>query len=184
LRIIKKVCAVVALLALSAAALVTFLRRNVSDTSNSASRLSTDPSPLSTNLSARNEYLMGEVWVRSDTKESLTKARDYFNNAVELDPRFPMAYNGLFEVYIRGNDLGLSAGEVTAKLRFYASKLMELAPDLAEAQAAQAFVDFSDGKWDRAEPEFLKAIKLNPNCAMAHNRYGFCLYTVSVRRNR
>jgi len=165
LRIVKNICAVAALLALSVAAIVTFLR------------LWTDPSAPSTNPKARDQYHLGDYWLRRDTKEGLEKALMHFSAAIRLDPKFTMAYNGLFEVYIRGNDLGLPASEVSANLRFYASKMMELAPNLAEAHAAKAFLDFTNRRWDLAEPRFLYAIKLNTNCAMAHNRYGFCLYT-------
>jgi tetratricopeptide (TPR) repeat protein len=170
LRIVKKVCAIVALLALSAAALVTFLRRNVFDTSNPAHR-------LSENALATKEYLEGDECCRRDTTEGLAQALDHFSRAIAKDPKFTMAYNGLFEVYIRGVDLGLSHEEASAKLRTCASKLMELDAKLAEAHAAQAYVDFCDRKWNIAEPRFRHAIKLNPKCAMAHNRYGFCLYT-------
>jgi tetratricopeptide (TPR) repeat protein len=88
-----------------------------------------------------------------------------------------MAYNGLFEVYIGGKELGLSGAEAQAKLRESASKLMKANSTLAEAQAAQAWIDFLDHKWDAAEPRFRQAIKRNPKCAIAHMRYGFCLYS-------
>ncbi|MBI3416577.1 MAG: tetratricopeptide repeat protein [Verrucomicrobia bacterium] len=170
LRIVKRICAVVVLLALSSAVLGTLLRGSLFDTSDSAYR-------LSKNQFANREYQIGDEWSHRDTTEGLTQAREHFNRAIKWDQNFIMAYNGLFEVYIQDKDLGLSAGEVTAKLRFYASKLMKLAPKLAEARAAQAYVDFSEGKWELVEPQFRYAIKLNSKCVMAHNLYGFCLYT-------
>jgi serine/threonine protein kinase/Tfp pilus assembly protein PilF len=170
LCILKKICAVAALLILSVAIPLTFLRAVWFDASNPADR-------LSKNELANKEYREGVQCCNRDTIEGLIQARDHFNNAIGLEPKFTMAYNGLYEVYIRGEQLGLSSSEASAKRQTYANKLMELDPKLAEAHAAQAFVNFSNRRWDIAEPQFLKAIKLNPKCAMAHNRYGFCLYT-------
>ncbi|HEV8259442.1 MAG TPA: serine/threonine-protein kinase, partial [Burkholderiales bacterium] len=161
--IVKKVSVAAALVALTAAALTTLVRQISPGVSNPAYRLSKNPL-------ATKEYLEGDQCCRRDTKQGLAQALDHFNRAIGLDPKFTMAYNGLFEVYIRGEDLGLSPGEVSVKLRTYARKLMGLDPTLAEAHAAQAYIDFCDRKWNIAEPQFRHAIKLNPKCAMAHNR--------------
>jgi tetratricopeptide (TPR) repeat protein len=167
-NVIKKTFLTAALLALAAAALLMFLRDISFDITNPAYGLSKNPL-------AKNEYLEGLRCASRDTKEGLQKALTHFKCAVEMDPDFTMAYNGLFEVYNGGGQLGLSRQEMEAGLRSTASRLLQLDPQLAEAQAAQAFIDFLDWRWGEAETRFREAIRLNPKCAIARMRYGFCL---------
>jgi serine/threonine protein kinase len=168
--IVKKICIAALLPALTATTLVTMVHKISPDTSNSASRLSKNPL-------ANKEYLEGVQCYRRDTKEGLAQGLDHFHRALKIDRDFTLAYAGLFEVYIGGNQLGLSPVEMQTKLRAYASTLLRLNGALAEAQAAQAWIDFLDRRWDAAEPRFRQAIRLDSKCAIAHMRYGFCLYT-------
>jgi serine/threonine protein kinase len=167
--VVKRICIPAALLLLTAAALVTLVRNN---TSREASNHSNRRSKIQL---ANKEYDEGVRCSSRDNREGLAQGLAYFNSAIEIDPNFTMAYAGLFEVYIGGKELGLSPAEMWAQLRAIASKLVELDSTLAEAQAAQAWIEFLDWKWDKAEPRFLRAIQLNPKCAVAHMRYGFCL---------
>jgi serine/threonine protein kinase/Flp pilus assembly protein TadD len=170
LQLIKRVFVGMVLVTLITVGAVVGLRSGSLEGDHPAYKLSKD-------LLARNEYRNGDQCLRRDTKEGLEQALEYFTAAVRRDPKFTMAYNGLFEVYIAGDVIGLSSAQTDAHMRTTANKLLELAPNLAETHAAMAFIGFLDGKWEKAEPEFLEAIKLNPKCAMAHCRYGFCLYT-------
>ncbi len=157
LNIVKRIGAASALLALTAAALIMLVRQISPDTPNPAYR-------LSKNLLANKEYLEGVRCSSRGTKEGVAQGLAHFNRALEIDPNFTMVYAGLFEVYVSAD-----------QARAYASTLMRLDPMLAEAQAAQAWIDFLDWKWPKAEPEFQRAIQLNLKCAIAHMRYGFCL---------
>ncbi len=57
-------------------------------------------------------------------------------------------------------------------------KALELDDTLAEAHAALAYaVFFADWDWPSAEREFKRAIELNPNSALSHDRYATCLLT-------
>ncbi len=77
-----------------------------------------------------------------------------------------MAYNGLYEIYV---------GNQPMTARSTALKMLALSPDLAEGHAAIAYLDFMDWRWPAAELHFQQSIRLNPKCAIAHMRYGFCL---------
>jgi serine/threonine protein kinase len=127
------------------------------DKTNRSYRLSKSPI-------ANKEYLEGVQCSLRDTEEGAIQAIDHFNRAIQIDPGFTMAYNGLFESY----------GD-SPRRRTMANKLMELDPSLAEAHAAMALLDFYEWKWFEAEREFKRAIALYPKCAIAHMRYGFCL---------
>ncbi len=57
-------------------------------------------------------------------------------------------------------------------------KALELDDTLAEAHAALAYAVFlADWDWPNAEREFKRAIELNPNSALSHDRYAECLNT-------
>jgi tetratricopeptide (TPR) repeat protein len=142
--VVKRISIAAALLALTAAALTTLVREISPDTPNASNR-------RSKNQLANKEYDEGVRCSSRDNKEGLEKALEHFNRAIGFDPKFTMAYNGLFEVYLGGYQLGLSPAEMSTKVRAYASKLMELEPKLAEAQAAQALIEWSDWKWNKAE---------------------------------
>ena len=62
-------------------------------------------------------------------------------------------------------------------------KALELDDTLAEAHAALAYaVFFADWDWPSAEREFKRAIELNPNSALSHDRYAECLKTRAAIR--
>jgi tetratricopeptide (TPR) repeat protein len=64
------------------------------------------------------------------------------------------------------------------KAKAAAMKALELDDTLAEAHAALAYaVFFADWDWPNTEREFKRAIELNPNSALSHNRYAECLKT-------
>src|SRR5262249_20371036 len=127
----KRICVATALLGLTGAALMTLLRESSRETSNASYRVSKDPL-------ANKEYREGVHCYQRDNKEGLEKALDHFKHAIALDPKFAMAYNGIFEVYIGGIFLGLSPAEREVRLRKAAQTLMAADPYLAEAHAAQA----------------------------------------------
>ena len=58
-----------------------------------------------------------------------------------------------------------------------AKKALELDDALAEAHAALAYATFFDWDWSSAEREFKRAIELNPNSALSHERYAEFLRT-------
>lgn len=51
------------------------------------------------NLEALRFNVMGWTWSNQETTEGFTKAIDYFNKAIELDPNFTDAYLGLSYTY-------------------------------------------------------------------------------------
>lgn len=159
-KAVKTLSAAAALFIVIAGALALSFRGRLFDTSNAAYRLSKNPL-------AKKEYNEGVRVSSRDTSEGANQGLAHFRKAVELDPKFTMAYNGMFEIYIDG-----SLGD--AKRRAYAKIMLELDSSLAEAHAAQGWIDFLDWKWDDAEQRFKHALKLNPKCAIAQMRYGFC----------
>ena len=104
------------------------------------------------------------------------KSTKCFEQSIEKDPGFALAYAGLADSYL-ANAIG-SPQDFYPKAKAAASRALELDDDLAEAHAALGAekADF-EYDWQGAEREFTRAIELNPNYAEAHFRYAWTYLT-------
>jgi serine/threonine-protein kinase len=129
------------------------------------------------NSEAYSLYLKGLYYLNKRTRESLTKGIDYFNQALEKDPNYALAYTGIADGY--GNLAGnyyMSPEEAYPKEREAAQYALRLDDKLAEAHTSLADVLNSyDWNIEGAKREYRKAIELNPNYATAHHWYALCL---------
>jgi tetratricopeptide (TPR) repeat protein len=130
--------------------------------------------PYTENPEAYQLYLKGRFWWNKRTGEALTKSIEYFNQAIEKDPGYSLAYAGIADAY--GLLPGYSAGspqECYPKAKAAASRALELDETLAEAHTALANVLIMyDWNLSESTREFKRAIELNPNYATAHQWYG------------
>src|SRR5687767_11777180 len=85
------------------------------------------------NTEAYQLYLQGRYHWNKRTDAATNKAIEYFQQAIEKDPSYALAYVGLADSYIVG-DMGLH--ERTPKIVAAAEKALELDPVLGEAHAA------------------------------------------------
>jgi Tfp pilus assembly protein PilF len=121
-------------------------------------------------------YLKGRYYWGKRTQESLEKAKDYFNQAIEKDPNYALAYVGLADYYYVLSDYApVSAVEVGSKARAVAQKALAIDDTLAEAHAVLAGADQNLWNWDAAEREYRHALELDPNNGSAHQWYGLYL---------
>jgi serine/threonine protein kinase/tetratricopeptide (TPR) repeat protein len=133
-----------------------------------------------TNPEAYQLYLKGRYHANQTTAAELKKSIDYFQQAIEKDPSYALAYAGMADSYsvIGGGWQFLAPSDSFPKAKAAAMKALELDDTLAEAHAALAYtVFFADWDWPSAEREFKRAIELNPNSALSHNGYGVYLNT-------
>ena len=117
-------------------------------------------------------YLKGRFHWNKRTAEALKKSIEYFNQAIDKDPRFALAYAGLADSYVvPGNRL--PPREAMPKAKAAAMRALELDDTLAEAHASlgRVFAAY-DWDWPNAEKEYKRAIELNPRYATAHQWYG------------
>ncbi len=136
--------------------------------------------PSAANAEAYQLYLKGRYLANQLTAEGLKKSLEYFQQAIDKDPGYAMAYVGLADSYnwLGGGLNYLSPSETLPKAKAAAMKALELDDALGEAHAALAYAEwFYDRDWPTAEREFKAAIKLNPNSAVTHLRYSECLFT-------
>jgi eukaryotic-like serine/threonine-protein kinase len=133
-------------------------------------RLSSDDKSRLAKLSATNPeayqlYLKGRYHANQTTAAGLKKSIEYFQQAIDKDPSYALAYAGLADSYsgLGGDWLCLSPSDSFPKAKAAAMKALELDDTLAEAHAALAYaVFFADWDWPSAEREFKRAIELNP----------------------
>ncbi len=119
-------------------------------------------------------YLQGLYHWNKWTEEGFKKAADYFQEAIQKDPRYALAHAGLADTYSLLGDSGyLPSNEVWPRAKAAAMEALEIDPSLAEAHTSLALVkEYYDWDWSGAESEFRRAIELNPSLATAHHWYG------------
>jgi serine/threonine protein kinase/Tfp pilus assembly protein PilF len=132
------------------------------------------------NLGAYKLLLQGRYFWNQRTVEGFRKAIRYFEDAIDEDPTFALAYVGLAESYnLLGGYEFQRPREVYPKAREAAMKALEIDEDIAEAHTALAWNKFRfEMDWDGANAEFLKGIELNPNSASTHSWYSMFLVHV------
>ena len=118
-------------------------------------------------------YLQGRYQWNKRTLEGLQQSIDFFNQAIDKDQRYALAYAGLADAYALLADFNvLPTREVTPKLQAAAAKALELDNSLAEAHTSLAWASFHVWDWAGAEREFKRALELNPGYSTAHLWYG------------
>lgn len=134
------------------------------------------------NIAAYQLYLKGRYAWNKRTAEELRRGAEHFQQAIDLDPGYALAYAGLADSYnMLGDYSVLPPKEAFPRAEAAAIKALEMDDTLAEAHTSLGFVKMAyDGDWAGADREFRRAIELNPNYATAHQWYAS--YLVMMRR--
>jgi TolB-like protein len=123
-------------------------------------------------------YLRGRYFWNKRREDNIQRAKEYFEQAIEKEPGYALAYSGLADTYFyRGYTFGrMAPKEAMPKARAAALKGLELDDSLAECHVSLALVRlFFDWDWTGAECEFKKALELNRNYASTHHTYSALL---------
>src|SRR5262249_40834449 len=123
---------------------------------------------------AYQSYLRGRFYWNKRTGESLKKSIEYFNQAIDRDPNFALAYSGLADSYVLFPRYAAGPSqEYFPKAKAAAKRAVEIDDTLAEAHTSLAYVLFNyDWNFAESNREFQRAIELNPNYPTAHEWYG------------
>jgi len=126
------------------------------------------------NSEAHQAYLKARLEFAKLTQESLARALQHFEEAIQKDPNYAPAYAGLATSYFFAGLLGSQPATVLMpKAEETAMKALEIDDTLAEAHAVMGSVKLGYyWDWEGAEKELQLAIELDPNSASAHNSYG------------
>jgi len=122
---------------------------------------------------AYEAYLKGRYYWNKRTGESMQKAEQYFEQAIDRDPTYASAYSGLADCNSGLTWHGFkSPAEALPKAYAAARKALEINPESAEAHASLGLAMSHRWDWTGAEAEFSRALQLDPQYANAHHWYG------------
>jgi len=125
-------------------------------------------------------YLRGRFYWNKRNEDAMRKSLEYFQQAIDKDPNFALAYSGMADAYIllgaADASGGMSADEALPKAKAAALKAQEIDESLAEAHVSLAHVKYYyERDWEPAEREYRRAIELNPNYSIAPQWYAIFL---------
>ena len=125
------------------------------------------------NTEAQDLYLKGRYFWNRRTPDDLTRAIDYFTQAIVKDPSDAQAYVGLADCYNLLREFGaMSPSEAYPRALAAAQRAVELDETSAEAHNSLAFPTFWwSWRAATAEREFKRALQLNPNFVRGHHWY-------------
>jgi eukaryotic-like serine/threonine-protein kinase len=125
---------------------------------------------------AYQHYLQGRYNSNKGTIAGYKSAIEYFQRAIQKDPRYALAYAGLADAYLL---LGSYWVEAITEAKTAAEQALKLDPSLAEAHVSLGQIKlWLDWDWSAARREFEQGISLNSSSALAHNQYAQYLATV------
>jgi eukaryotic-like serine/threonine-protein kinase len=134
------------------------------------------------NPEAYQLYLKGRYFWNKRTSDGLSRSIDYFNQAIEKDPSYALAYAGLADAYVVLPSYSRTPSkEAYLKAKAAATQALALDDSVAEAHTSLAMVRFWYDWGAGADPEFRRAIELNPNYATGHHWYS--LYLSAIGRH-
>ena len=127
-------------------------------------------------------YLKGRFYWNQFTAQSLPKAIESFQHAIELDPNYALAYVGVADFYLWANIYGLIPVTESYELAGNAARrALDIDKNLGEAYASLGLITHNQSRYAQAEQLYKKAIQLTPNYPLAHEWYSALL--ISLGRN-
>jgi TolB-like protein/Flp pilus assembly protein TadD len=118
-------------------------------------------------------YLKGRFQWNKRNAEGMYQAIEYFNQAIEIDPQYALAYAGIADCYnLLDIWANLPTSETFPRAKAAAQKALSIDDQLAEAHTSLAYaIHTYEWDWKAAEREYRRALELNPNYATAHQWY-------------
>jgi len=128
----------------------------------------------SDNADAFQAYLKGRYFANKyNEPEQIRRGIAYYQQAIERDPSYAMAWAGVADGYYNLSNLHMAPRDAMPRAREAAKHALALDDSLAAAHASLGLVlAWYDWDFAAAEREFRRAIELNPNDADAHTYYG------------
>ena len=126
---------------------------------------------------AYDAYLKGRYYWEDLSLESLTKARDYLENAIKVSPDWAAPYAGLAQVWVGLAQMGFESPEIAGpKIMENIEKAIELDPDFPDSHYINGIIAvWTQWNWEKGEKEFLHALAINPSDAMSRIYYAHLL---------
>jgi serine/threonine-protein kinase len=134
------------------------------------------------NTDAYQAYLKGRYYFEHRNQKIVETAVQYFNQAIEKDPAYALAYSGLADAYVVMPSYSVqSPKDAYPKARAAAAKALDLDESLADPHASLGWIaTYYDWDWTVAEREFKRALELQPSYpATTHFWYALLLSAIS-----
>ncbi len=128
------------------------------------------------NFQAYDRYIRGRHHLHQGQPENYVEAVTLFQQAIDIDPGYALAYSGLADAYSLqiSRDL-LNADAVSNRVINAIDQALTLDPRLAEAHASRGLHLFVLNQYPEAEPHLRQAVALNTNYVNAYNWLGLDL---------
>ena len=125
------------------------------------------------NTRAYQLYLQGRFFWNKRSEDALKTAIKYFEQAIDEDPHYALAWAGIADSYSLLGEFGnIPRKELYPKAEAAVNKAMEIDNRLAEVHTSLAsLLMLSKWDWANSQKEFKVALELNPNYATAHHWY-------------
>ncbi len=132
------------------------------------------------NTQAYQAYLRGRHYWSKRTVDGLRRAIAHFQEAIDLDPGYALAYSGLADTYnILGYYNNQRPHDAFPRGKEAAARALAIDPMLAEAYASLGYVRlFYDLDWAGAADSLRRAMEISPKYATAHHWYAWYLFNV------
>ena len=147
-------------------------------------KLAISPPPVSRSTDAYDAYLQGLFYSDKSTEEALRKSVEFFERALEKDPRFSRAWTGIAKAWLWLADAYVPPLEAYPKVRDAAVRALQLDDQEAEAHVYLAETKrILDWDLDGAETEFNRAVAIDPNSTPS-NYFIAALYAARGDRDK
>jgi TolB-like protein/Flp pilus assembly protein TadD len=127
------------------------------------------------NAEAHRLYLLGRYHFGKATQAGWSDAIQAFNQAIQLDPSYALAYCGLADNYGFLGGSFMPGKEAWAEEKDAAQKAVALDPNLADAHLSLALALACDYDWPACDREMNRALELNSNLALARDQFAWLL---------
>ncbi|TDJ30836.1 MAG: TIR domain-containing protein [Gammaproteobacteria bacterium] len=126
------------------------------------------------NLEAYRLYLLGRNALDERSKEGMQQAADYFQQAIDEDASYALAWTGLADALSLYHDYGFEeTGNKLLQAEQAIRHALLLDSDLAETHASYGLLLSNRNQGPAAVKELSQAIELRPSYAEAHNWLGW-----------
>jgi TolB-like protein/DNA-binding winged helix-turn-helix (wHTH) protein/Tfp pilus assembly protein PilF len=138
---------------------------------------SSPPAPV--NLESYDKYLLGRHELGLGTRDGVSKAIQYFQEAIAHDPNDARLYSSLADAYEASTTYYKSPAEVMPREKEAALHALQLDPNFADAHVKLGYAYlFFDWNWPAAQKEFRRALEINPSLSDAQLGYADYLATL------